>query len=297
VSEYTATTDPTAVVGRRFGAYVVDAIVISALSAGLFFATANLTFWEDNPRCALLEQAGEYDPDTEFCIRSTDDPDTTADDDNDTVTFNKVAPFLAGGASLLYLILVQWILQGLTGATLGKAIFGIRTVNDAGGAPGLGKQFIRGLLWIVDGLCNGLVAAILILVTKGHRRLGDMAAKTFVVRSSAKGAPIVVPGMDGAPVPTYAGAATYAGTPTYTQPPPGPTGAPAPTAPAAPPGPTTAEPTMAQPAPQPAASGPQWDAARNAYIQWDPNGGRWLTYDDAASSWKPIEGEQPPPPA
>ena len=44
----------------------------------------------------------------------------------------------------------------MTGATLGKAIFGIRTVDEQGNAPGLGKQFIRGVLWIVDGLCHGL---------------------------------------------------------------------------------------------------------------------------------------------
>jgi hypothetical protein len=63
-------------------------------------------------------------------------------------------------------------------------------------------------------------------------------------------------------------------------------------APAATPDPTT---QAAAPA-APAASGPQWDAARNAYIQWDPNSGRWLTYDDAAAEWKPIEGDQPPAP-
>jgi hypothetical protein len=58
---------------------------------------------------------------------------------------------------------------------------------------------------------------------------------------------------------------------------------------------TTVAPTPTAQAP--GASGPQWDAGRNAYIQWDPAGNRWLTYDDGASEWKAIEGEQPPPPA
>ena len=34
---------------------------------------------------------------------------------------------------------------------------------------------------------------------------------------------------------------------------------------------------------------PQWDAARNAYIQWDPVNNRWMQYDQAAATWKPIE--------
>ena len=41
-------------------------------------------------------------------------------------------------------------------------------------------------------------------------------------------------------------------------------------------------------APAPTTGGPQWDPARNAYIQWDPNQGTWLMYDDAAAEWKPI---------
>jgi uncharacterized RDD family membrane protein YckC len=304
MSAYPATTDPTAVVGRRFGAYVIDVIVLFVVPAAIFFGTAQLTFWEDNPPCVLLEQSNNYDPDSEFCIRSTDDTTTTISGEttnNDTVTFKKAAPFLAGGVYLLYLIVVQWIVQGMTGATLGKAVFGIRTVDEQGGAPGLGKQFIRGVLWIVDGLCNGLVALILILASKGHRRLGDMAAKTFVVRSSAKGSPIVVPGLTDGSVgaPAMAGAyATTATPPTsaYTPPAPSTMGTTPPMTAPAPTDPTTPA-TAPTAGAAPDASGPQWDAARNAYIQWDPTSGRWLTYDDAAAEWKPIEGGQPPTPS
>lgn len=294
MSAYTATTDPTAVVGRRFGAYVVDTIIVAALSAGLFFATADITLYEEPSTCRQIEAVPGEVSSSETC---TDDIDATInDDDYSAATYRPAAFAIAGGASLLYLIVVQWIVQGLTGATLGKAIFGIRTVSEEGQAPGLGKQFIRGILWIVDGLCNGLVAAILILVTKGHRRLGDMAAKTFVVRSNVKGSPVVVPGMDGAATPTYTGAPSYAGAATATPPAPG-AASYTPPATAAPTAAAADDPTVAQPAAQADASGPQWDAARNAYIQWDPNGGRWLTYDDAAGQWKPIEGDQPPSPA
>ena len=191
---------------------------------------------------------------------------------------------------LLYLVLVEWIVQAMTGATLGKAIFGIRTVDEEGNAPGLGKQLIRGLLWIIDALCSDLlVAAILILVTKGHRRLGDMAAKTFVVRAGAKGSPIIVPGMATAAVGAGAGAATAGAYGAASTPPTSSYAPPAPTtmgttppmaAAAAPTDPTTVAPSPTPTPPE--ASGPQWDAGRNAYIQWDPAGNRWLTYDDAA---------------
>jgi len=287
MSAYPATTDPTAVVGRRFGAYVIDTIVVAALSVGAFFLTADVTLYERPATCRQVEAVPGEVSSSEEC---TDDFDLTwGDDEYSAATYKPAAIAIAGGLSLLYLILVQWILQAFTGMTLGKAIFGIRTVDEAGGSPGLGKQFIRGLLWIVDGLCNGLVALILILVTKGHRRLGDMAAKTFVVRSAAKGSPIVVPGMDSSgAAPAYAGAGAATAAAPVT--PPAPQQATTPQQ-------ATAPQPAAAPQPAPDASGPQWDAQRNAYIQWDPAGGRWMTYDDNAAEWKPIEGDQPPAPS
>jgi uncharacterized RDD family membrane protein YckC len=296
VSAYPAQSDPTAVVGRRFGAFVIDSIVLAAIPLALFFATAGITLYEQPTTCAQVRATPGELSSSEKCRKV----DATVNDTKYTAaTFKPAAVGLAGGVYLLYLVLVEWIVQALTGATLGKAIFGIRTVNEQGEAPGLGKQFIRGLVWIVDALCSALVAAILILVTKGHRRLGDMAAKTFVVRAGAKGAPIVVPGMVAAGV---AGAASGYGTAaapttTYTPPPAATMGTAPPMAASSDPDATTVAPTPAPTPSAPGAAGPQWDAGRNAYIQWDPAGNRWLTYDDGASEWKPIEGEQPPPPA
>jgi uncharacterized RDD family membrane protein YckC len=307
---YPGQTDPTAVAGRRFGAFVIDWIVLAAIPLAIFFATANLTFYRSPSTCAQVIATGEKSS-SENC-RNVDNV-TINSDEYSAMTYKPAAFFLAGGVYLLYLILVEWVVQAMTGATLGKAIFGIRTVDEQGQPPGLGKQFLRGLVWIVDSLCNALVAAILILTTKGHRRLGDMAAKTFVVRKDAKGSPIMVPGMAPAAVAAGAGgygAGTYAATPPgpgYSAPPaPGTGGATPPTTPdptvvATPPVSddqtvVSPDPTPTAPPTAPATDGPQWDAARGAYIQWDPAGNRWLTYDDAASQWKPIEDQQPPPP-
>jgi uncharacterized RDD family membrane protein YckC len=280
MSAYATVTDPTAVVGRRFGAYVIDSLVLWAIPLALFFATAGIVLYERPTDCRQIEATAGELTSSEECA---DDLDITiGNDEYSAATYKPISWAIGGGAYLLYLVIVQWFVQGLTGATLGKAIFGIRTVNEAGESPGIGKQFVRGLLWIVDGLCNGLVALITILASKGHRRVGDMAAKTYVVRSTFKGAPIVVPGLVSEPTPSYA-ATTAPPAPMATTAPPAPS---APTEPSSPPAESA-----------PPADGPIWDAQRNAYLQWDPTGNRWLTYDDGASEWKPIEGDQPPPPS
>jgi uncharacterized RDD family membrane protein YckC len=279
MSAYPTVTDPTAVVGRRFGAYLVDGLVVAAIFWGLFFATAGIILYEVPSNCRQIEATPGELSSSEVC---TDDFDAfrfpRTDDSYSAATYRPIAWAIGGGAALFYVVVVEWFVQGLTGATLGKAIFGIRTVNEGGQAPGIGKQFIRGVLWIVDGLCNGLVALVTILASKGHRRVGDMAAQTFVVKSGFKGAPIVVPGMDTTPAPADAGVAAATSSAAAYQ--------------AAP----AAAPPTSPPPPQPP-EGPIWDAPRGAYIQWDPSGNRWLTYDDAASAWKPIAGEQPPPPS
>jgi len=305
MTEYATQTDPTAVVGRRFGAFIVDMIVLLAVPAALFFATAGIVLYESPTTCPQVVNAGQKSS-SEVCIKV----DAQIQDDKYTAaTYKPAAWAIAGGVYLLYLVIVQWIVQGMTGATLGKALFGIRTVDEQGQPPGLGKQFIRGVVWIIDGLCDGLVAAIAILASKGHRRLGDMAAKTFVVRSSAKGAPIVVPGLAAAGAGAMAAGAVPVGGYAATPPAPGtPYTPPSPATPYTPPAAsdqtvvtpepdqTVVAPTAPAAPPAPPTDGPVWDAARNAYIQWDPAGNRWLTYDDAAAQWKPIEGDQPPTP-
>lgn len=50
-------------------------------------------------------------------------------------------------------------------------------------------------------------------------------------------------------------------------------------------------PQPAQPVAQPVAApapGPQWDAQRNAWLQYDPAQQRWLQFDDATQQWMPL---------
>jgi hypothetical protein len=176
--------DPTAVMGRRVAAWVVDSVIILAPSVALF--TNDLEFLEESE----LDQSG-----MDFCEDYMDQEEGVCVDVGDRVYFSDGVPVAPWAVGLGLSILIYVLIQGLRGWTPGKLLFGIRTVAEDGRAPGIGRAIIRWLLLIVDDLCAGLVGFIVALTSKGHRRVGDMAAKTFVVGSQYMGHPIVVPGM------------------------------------------------------------------------------------------------------
>ena len=282
--------DPTAVFGRRVVAALIDTTVVGGISFAAF--TSELEYTEvptgrgDDVCDAFLEVN-----DGGACFNL-----------NDTVYFNESVPAIGSLLGIGLGLLMFVILQGLTGFTLGKLVMGLRTVKADGTIVGIPKAFIRWILLIVDGQPCGLplVGFITGLTTQGHRRVGDMAAKTFVVRTAAVGSPIQVPGM--APPPSATGWGTPAPTPT------GGWGAAAPTPPAGGwgalvPPPAGSDPSSAgwaapaspaepvSPAAAPVAPAPQWDEARGAYIQFDPAQGAWLQWDDATQQWNRIAGQ------
>jgi uncharacterized RDD family membrane protein YckC len=291
-------TDPTKVFGRRVAAVIIDILIIFVPT--FLVASAQFEYIE----VENLGVSGDV-----FCDRYLDENggacvDLT--DVNDRVYFTDDT----GGASnalgfaLNFGLLV--LLQAFTGWTPGKLLTGIRTVREDGQAPGFVKAFLRWLLWIVDGFpyfIPGLTGFIVGLTTVGHRRVGDMVAKTFVVRASATGSPIVVPGLTtGAAAAATAG---WGGPPPATPAGPGSWGAAPPAEPAAPTGwggasdpasPGWASPTPPVAPPQPAAtpppgSGPQWDEARGTYIQWDPAASAWMQWDEASKAWVRMPGQ------
>lgn len=245
--------DPTAVFGRRVVAALIDAALILIPSFLLLTASFEYLDVEALDRAPAIFCDDYTDQVGGFCLDFSDV--------NDRVYFSDGADATSSafywGATFLLLVVVQ----GLTGWTIGKLLTGIRTVREDGRPAGLLKALVRWLLWIVDAFpyVVPLLGFIVGLTTTGHRRVGDMVAKTFVVRASAAGAPIVVPGLTpGAPAGEALG-------------PSGPWAAPAPA-----PVPTT---------------GPQWDPARNTYIQWDAAQGAWLQWDEATRAWSPIPGQ------
>ena len=97
---------------------------------------------------------------------------------------------LEGAPALLWFLIAMAyyvVMEVTSGGTIGKKVMGLKVVKaDGGGAISWQASIIRNLLRIVDGLFFYLVGAIVVWVSKG-KRLGDMAAKTLVVRSGASG--------------------------------------------------------------------------------------------------------------
>jgi uncharacterized RDD family membrane protein YckC len=90
---------------------------------------------------------------------------------------------LSTGGSLV-LLLYYVLMESLLGRTVGKLITGIRVVDEAtGNRPGVGAAIVRTLLRLIDGLFGYLVGFIIATSSVRRRRLGDMAAKTLVVRA------------------------------------------------------------------------------------------------------------------
>ena len=90
-------------------------------------------------------------------------------------------------ASVLYGILVAAyfiLMEAYLGRTVGKMVVGIRVITEeTGQVPGLARAAMRTVLRLVDGLiCYG-VAFVVVLATPKRQRLGDMAARTLVVRA------------------------------------------------------------------------------------------------------------------
>jgi hypothetical protein len=301
--------DTTAVMGRRVAAWVLDLLLYLGLAIALFFA---LSEWVPVPAgfvsdpCAMLElEAGEA---AKGCMDLGDRAYITSDTDNRIQT----------AASVVYFAFFV-VVQGLTGASPGKFITGLRVVDEHGNRAGIGRSLVRTVLWVVDAApwIVPLVGFIVGLTNTGHRRVGDLAAKTFVVHKRDLGTP---------PLAT----ATTAPAATWGAPPPDAWNASPPTAvpgwswdqsatatpspgeqrsevgeqpPSVPEQPAAAEePPRSFAAPgsdpiPPAASAPtaaampppQWDPARGTYLQWDPTQQRWLQWDGIANRWKVID--------
>ncbi|MCL2197816.1 MAG: RDD family protein [Defluviitaleaceae bacterium] len=98
------------------------------------------------------------------------------------------------GIVMVFAFLVQfgyfivWELM-TNGQSLGKRIFGLRVIRDNGQPLGFSQSLVRGLIRAsLDMLYVGL---IVVLFSKKHKRLGDMAAGTVVICENSAPAPVV----------------------------------------------------------------------------------------------------------
>ena len=106
-------------------------------------------------------------------------------------------PLLFGGALwAVAAFLIFCYTLGRWGRTPGKWAMGIRVLGMELAPCGFARALLRSLLLIVDGLLfmdgflNFSFGALVIACTANRQRIGDMAARTIVVREAAQPAPV-----------------------------------------------------------------------------------------------------------
>jgi uncharacterized RDD family membrane protein YckC len=252
----TETRDPTAVMGRRIVAHLIDCVIYAAAFAvpiALFADGAGGLFQATSDEFHVHERGDRFLVELGDRLYVLDRQDIW------------IALGIGLGVALFFMV----ILQGLRGLTIGKGLTGIRCVDSEGETPGIGRAFLRTLLWLVDEIPTGfvfpLVGGVCAFATTGHKRVGDMVGGTFVIARAYVSQP-VNPG--GAVAPTSPARSWEPGA-----------------------GSVVARPVTqdAEPTAAPATNyQPQWDPARQAYLQWDPNKQVWLQFDDAAQEWRAL---------
>lgn len=78
--------------------------------------------------------------------------------------------------------LYHFTLELQTGRTLGKRVFGLRTVQADGSPLTVRGSFLRNALRLIDGLGYWTVAVAVILYRGDGKRIGDAVGDTLVVR-------------------------------------------------------------------------------------------------------------------
>lgn len=84
-------------------------------------------------------------------------------------------------------VLIQiWVPLRRGGVTPGMLVMGLRIETLRGGRPKGRAYLIRWVLLTVDGLLLGLVAMVSIVATRRRQRIGDLVARTLVVRTDGR---------------------------------------------------------------------------------------------------------------
>lgn len=257
-------TDPTRVTASRIGAYIVD-VILGSIVAFVVLAAVGPSHWTTFDAAGLGPTActefegqaapgsGSIDP-TQVCVQVGDTVYLLTGDE--AADLQRTTTLLGLGFGLF-----NWVLlPAITGASIGKLLFGLRVVTADGQRAGIGRQLVRYIVLIVDSFCCGLVGLIAIRSSRGHRRLGDMAAGTFVIHRSWEGRVLQIPGLIVARSSHEFGAFG--------------------------PAPATPEPGLGQGG---GVDAPVWDPARNAYVRYDQASGVWFQWDEGQQAWVPAQ--------
>lgn len=176
--------DPTKALWRRIFAYIIDGFVASVIVLALAAALGDIDTID-------ARSCPDDLPDGRVCV---DGSSVGANEDDEVYLIDTSAVVIAAGAALAWSLVNNVLLQGTTGATVGKFITAARVVKPDGSPCGLGRAFVRTLLLIVDTIsCILPIGLWVAIFSRGHRRLGDMAADTYVVKARYAGQPVVLP--------------------------------------------------------------------------------------------------------
>jgi len=85
-------------------------------------------------------------------------------------------------AFMAFALVYFWLFEGLLSATPGKMAMRIRVSPEKGSGMDITKSLIRNALRVVDCIGFYLVGAIFFWSSRKGKRLGDIAAKTIVIK-------------------------------------------------------------------------------------------------------------------
>lgn len=161
------------VVGRRVVAAIIDLIIASII----FFVLGLLTgVRQDQVHTTKRVYATIVGPRNGQVVHEWE---------NENITTSRVS--LVGIRSLICYLIVftyYWLPEFLIGATVGKLAMAIRVRKSDGTKISIAQALIRNLLRVVDAFpffIPYLLGFIVILTTPHKQRVGDLAAKTFVI--------------------------------------------------------------------------------------------------------------------
>jgi uncharacterized RDD family membrane protein YckC len=140
---------------------VVDGLVLASPGIPVFFVARSMMDNPESPLSKLLESMNGG-PQQIFTVMGA---------------FMGVA-LCYGAICILYFA----ILEGKYGWTIGKLAFKIRVLGEEGRPSGFLRALLRNILRIVDGFFNFIVGIALIAFTDNWQRVGDLAARTVVVK-------------------------------------------------------------------------------------------------------------------
>jgi uncharacterized RDD family membrane protein YckC len=176
--------DPTNVMGRRIVAYIIDFVLLAGIGIAILAVTKDQVYTGAPAHaCASLRAGGVSGSCLQIGSR--------------VYVWKGSGLGLGYGIGAVASILDLVVLQAVVGASIGKLIMGLRVVDAQGRKAGFGPVLLRWILLIfVDNLCF-LIGLLTASLTHPHRRVGDMAAGTYVVALADVGRPVLGPAFAG----------------------------------------------------------------------------------------------------